>query len=243
MKFETAYFSRPGTRENNEDYGAFMYKHRHFGVWAVADGLGGHSKGEVAAKTAVEETVSAFSIKPDISRENITDIISRANRAVWCAQGEEHGYESMKTTLSAIFMRKGYAIVAHAGDSRVYIFRKNRVVFQTRDHTLCQIQMENGTLPEEDVRFSENRNQLLCALGSFSELNGEVAPAPVKLRRGDAILLCTDGFWERVFEQRMEDTLSICKTPERWLELMRMHIEKENGVKQDNYTAMAVFVR
>ncbi len=243
MKFETAHFSCCGTRDNNEDCAAFSYKKWRFGVWAIADGLGGHANGEIAAQTAVEEAVAAFAQNPNIDKENVGDIMNCANRAVWLKQDEQHGYDSMKTTLAAVFMRKGYATVAHAGDSRVYIFRKNRVVFQTRDHTLCQIQMENGSLPEADVRFSENRNQLLCALGAYSDLSCEVTPAPVKLRKGDTILLCTDGFWERVLEQHMEDTLSICKNPGRWLELMRMHIERQAAPKQDNYTAMAVFIR
>lgn len=243
MKFQTSYFSCPGSRENNEDWAAFSYKKHRSGVWAVADGLGGHLNGEIASRTAVDAAISAFMEKPKVSSDNIIKVMETANRAVWCGQGDEHGYDSMKTTLVAMFMRRGYACFAHAGDSRLYLFRKNRIVFQTRDHTMSQLMMENDKLPEGDVRFCEDRNQLLCALGAYNVVSADVTNKPIRLRRGDAVLMCTDGFWERVFEERMEDTLSISKSPEQWLSLMRFHHEREQTERQDNYTAMAVFVR
>ena len=241
MKFLTAQFSCIGTRDTNEDCMGYISKRSSYGVWAVADGLGGHSNGEVASKCAVDEVLSAFAENKNIEYENAMEIMSRANRAVWLKQGEEHGYDSMKTTLAAVFMRRGRISIAHAGDSRVYIFRKNRIVFQTRDDTLCQLQMEDGE--PGDVRFMENRNQLLCALGAYSKLIANATENPIALKRGDAILLCTDGFWERILEEKMEDTLSISATPERWLQIMRMHLERDMCPRQDNYTAMAVMIK
>jgi len=242
MKFLTSFFSCPGTRENNEDWAAFSCEKRNCGVWTVADGLGGHLNGEIASRTASDAAIAAFLKNPVVDSENIIRVMGAANQAVWLKQGEEHGYESMKTTLVAMFMRRGRVCVAHAGDSRLYLFRKNRVVFQTRDHTMSQIMMENGKLEEDDVRFCEDRNQLLCALGAYNVVSADVTK-PMRLKKGDAVLLCTDGFWERVLEQRMEDTLSVSKTPEQWLELMRHHHEKTNAERQDNYTAMAIFVK
>ena len=208
----------------------------------MADGLGGHDRGEVASRCAVNAALTAFGECPRTQPEQIAQVMDAANRAVRERQGDDHGYHSMKTTLVAMFYRRGQVAFAHVGDSRLYLFRNKRIVFQTRDHTLSQMQAEAGNLPEEDVRFHDGRNRLLRALGATDAVRADVTDA-IRLRRGDAVLLCTDGFWENVLEQCMEDTLSIAASPAQWLELMRFHHQKVCTQRQDNFTAMAVFAK
>lgn len=239
MKFITHCFSRAGTRAKNEDYAAFSCKKRRCGVWAVADGLGGHRDGEIAAECAVSTAIAEFEQSYKLDSDNIGRIMSCVNQAVRDKHCGDHGYDSMKTTIAAMFVHRGRAVFSHVGDSRVYLFRKGRIVFQTADHTLSRIRMQNGS---GDVRNDSERNSLLCAIGAFEDVHADITTS-IRLKKGDAVLLCTDGFWEKIFEERMQDTLSISSSPEQWLALMEHHHTKAQTQNQDNYTAMAVFVK
>ena len=242
MNFDTYCFSDRGARPNNEDYAGFCYLKHRYGIWAVADGLGGHEAGEVASRSAVESALEEFARAPGTDQSAALRVVQFAQDAVCSLQGDDHRYGSMKTTFVAMLYRRGRAMFAHVGDSRLYLFRKNRIIHQTRDHTLSQLEAAAGRIPDGDVRFHRDRNKLIRAIGG-SGYQPELLPEPVRIRRGDAVLLCTDGFWENVLEQCMEDTLSISSSPEQWVKLMCFHHAKVQTDRQDNYTAMAVFVR
>lgn len=239
MKFRTFLHTDAGDREQNEDYAGYRVRPWKFSVFAVADGLGGHDAGEVAASAATHCLIEAFSEQPSLAPEALKRVFSAANDAVCAAQGAEHGFYSMKTTLAAAFYRRGKIAFAHVGDSRIYLFRRHRLIYQSCDHSLAQLQVSQGKARPEDIRGHADRNQLLRALGG-------VTPTPditdcIRIRRGDAILLCTDGFWENVCEQYMEDSLSIANDPETWVRLMLHQHAKQHAERRDNFTALAVF--
>lgn len=239
MKFRTCLHTDAGDREQNEDCAGYRVRPWKFSVFAVADGLGGHDAGEVAAAAATHCLIDRFSEQPSLAPEALAQVFSAANDAVCAAQGAEHGFYSMKTTLAAAFYRRGKIAFAHVGDSRIYLFRKHKLIHQTRDHSLAQLQVSQGKALPEEIRGSADRNQLLRALGGAAS-KPDITDA-IRIHRGDALLLCTDGFWENVSEQYMEDSLSIAGDPETWVRLMLHRHAKERPERQDNYTALAVF--
>lgn len=239
MKFRVSLHSDVGDREKNEDFAGYRIKPWSFAVFAVADGLGGHDAGEVASSTAVNSLIYHFSKKPSLKREAIQETISSANAAVFAAQDMEHSFYSMKTTLSAVLYRRGKIVLTHVGDSRIYLFRKGRLIYQTRDHSLAQMQVLQGKASEEEIRGHIDRNQLLRALGSVTA-KPDISDC-IRIRRGDAILLCTDGFWENVHESEMEEALRTASDPHRWLSCLLQKHAINRMERQDNFTALAVF--
>ncbi|MEG2570733.1 MAG: serine/threonine-protein phosphatase [Clostridia bacterium] len=242
MKFSVYLHTDVGTRSCNEDCAGYRVKPLRGSVFAVADGLGGHDAGEVASRCACEFIIDAFTRTPTLKAGEIQAIFKRINEAVMSKQGGETGFYNMKTTLAAMLYRRNRVSFARVGDSRVYLFRKNHVIFQTLDHSIPQLAVLQGRIAPSEIRGHIDRNQLTRALGSPVS-GASVSGKPLRVRRGDAVLLCTDGFWENVREECMEDTLSISKTPEQWVKLMLHQHDRASGERRDNNTAVAVFMR
>jgi serine/threonine protein phosphatase PrpC len=148
----------------------------------------------------------------------------------------------MGTTLVSLFIDRDYKLAywAHAGDSRLYLFRRGWLSHVTTDHSLIQ-QMKDAGHQTDNI----NSNLLYLALGienggpeaSYSDV--------VPVEDGDVFLLCTDGFWHGVSEEQMKQSLHMVNTPQEWLTLMQQLIQKNSeseGSAQDNYTAVAVWM-
>ena len=129
----------------------------------------------------------------------------------------------------------------HVGDSRLYYFRNGRLEKQTLDHSVSQIAVLMGEIPQEGIRFHADRNRVLRALGS-GNAKPDISPL-MELKEDTAFLLCTDGFWEYVYEREMEETLKEAREPAVWLEKMRGILEKRIPEGNDNFSAAAVFCK
>ncbi len=199
------------------------------GIFIVADGLGGHLCGEKASLAAVDYFEE--NCKGGISGR-ISELMEGANTAVLNNGG------GGKTTVAAAFTENGNFIYANAGDSRVYYFRDGRIIAQTKDHSVCQASVDMGMISPDDIRGSEDRSRLLKVLGSEGKLNIKKEYPPVRIRNGDAFLVCSDGFWEYVYETEMEADLLKSESPDAWLKYMlKRHILRAEN-KGDNYTAI-----
>lgn len=199
------------------------------GIYAVADGLGGHGNGAQASAQAVRFLAEQES--GDFSPEGIQELFSGANSAVRELGGG-------LTTIAAGFVQDGRFTFGNVGDSRVYYFRGGRITARTRDHSVCQAEVESGQIDPEQIRGSENRAQLLKALGSSDTLEIQQVCEPIDIQPGDAFLVCTDGFWEHVHEREMEADLLKSRNSSEWLgHMLKRHIQAahENG---DNYSAV-----
>lgn len=165
-----------------------------------------------------------------------------ANRTILSEQQAVQDYRRMGTTLVSLFIDRDYGLAywAHAGDSRLYLFRRGWLWHVTTDHSLVQ-QMKDAGHQTDNL----NSNLLYLALGienggpeaSYSDV--------VQVEDGDAFLLCTDGFWHGVSEEQMKQSLHMVNTPQEWLTLMNQIIQKngeQEGNAQDNYTALAVWM-
>jgi len=238
MLFETSILSLPGGREENEDTAAWRAS-AGGGLWALADGLGGHGGGARASQIAVEELLRADPAALDASE--VQARLQRAQDAVLAGQ-QQIEFRKMHTTAVVLVADASRAAWGHVGDSRLYFFRNRLVAEQTRDHSYLMTKVDAGDLQMADLRFHEDRSQLLASLGSAGPLRCSVRPEPLELAAGDAFLLASDGWWELVLETEMEIELAKADSAEAWLRGMHRRLLERAGDGHDNYSAVGVLV-
>lgn len=201
------------------------------GCYVVSDGLGGHDNGELASGAATRYLSENFTAE-DLSNERISSLILGADEAV-----KQFG-EGGKATLAALFTDGNVIRLDNIGDSRVYYFRGGRIMFRTKDHSVCQASVDMGEMTDIDVRKSADRSGLFKVLGDSAPLK---LPKPYDIIdpiNDDAFLICSDGFWEHIYEDEMEADLLKSETAKDWLEhMLKRHLlrSKNSG---DNYTAI-----
>lgn len=243
MKFITSVLSNIGGRNKNDDYAGYIYRDNSYGAWIVADGLGGHVNGEVASKIAVETALNSFQLNKNLSKTNIESVLNHANLDIINAQINCKATNGMRTTIVSLFTDSKEVVWAHVGDSRLYFFKNGVIKFQTRDHSVSQMAVSSGEIYEDQIRFHEDRNKLIRVLGSSPELKVDVLKNSVQINPGDSFLLCTDGFWELIYETEMEIDFCKSNSPDEWIKFMRERLIKRASGEHDNFTAIAIFVQ
>jgi serine/threonine protein phosphatase PrpC len=210
LELEFAQLSDTGkVRGRNEDFlghaqpSTAEQLRSHGWLFALADGCGGHDRGEVAARIAVDTLVSNFYAtqagEPSSSLERLVQL---ANDKIhnFAATANTSG-SSMATTLVACAVLANFATVAHVGDSRCYLIRSGHVAVLTRDHTIVHEQVKLGLLSEAEAAESEARHQLSRSLGAESVVNTDIDKH--QLQAGDVLLLASDGLYESVTGKEM----------------------------------------
>ena len=131
----------------------------------------------------------------------------------------------------------------HVGDSRLYYFKKKKLIQRTLDHSVPQMLVYAGEIKEKEIRNHPDRNRLLRVMGMEWTSNSYTLSDPVEKTGEQAFLLCSDGFWELIVEKEMQKCLKKAKTPEEWLELMKQIILKNGSNRDmDNFSAVAVWL-
>lgn len=161
-------------------------------LFVVADGMGGHSAGNVASQLAVEETIGRFfgAAEGDVS-DRLRVAVEGANRQIWDSAQENPDYFRMGTTVVSAAILGNQADIANVGDSRLYLVRDGVIQQVTRDHSWVALQIELGELTPEEAAQSLNRSVLLRCLGEKSDVLVDMVR--VRLRVGDILILCSDG--------------------------------------------------
>lgn len=234
--------TNPGGRENNED-SVGMYKAGDDYCFVLADGLGGHGAGEVASAIAVEQIVQHFALTGQASVQCLTEGMKGAQEAILERQRTDRKTMDMKTTCTALMIGEKEIFRGHIGDSRIYYFRNRQIVERTLDHSVPQMLVAAGRIKEKQIRYHPDRNRLLRVMGiEWEEPRFEVAET-IERGKGQAFLLCSDGFWELIDEKKMMACLKKADSPESWLRLMEQIILKNGrGLNMDNYSAIGVWV-
>ncbi len=236
-------------REKNED-NVLISSNLSLGI--VADGMGGHSAGEVASNIAVSvlaETVrkvnngqlkipDSFLPKLDDTERKMLMAANLANIAIYSTAQSSDLYKMMGTTLTGVIFDRNYAITVHVGDSRLYLFRDNKIVQITTDHSLANEQVRRGLLTRAEADRSKIQNVLTRAMGIKKNIEFDLLKFPVK--PGDEILLCSDGLYKGLHESDIADILrdgkemsivKLCK------QLVQISNEKDG---QDNISAVLI---
>lgn len=237
----TAQLSATGGRDNNQDYCGFIELDSSTGCWVLADGLGGHQGGEVASKLLVDTLLTAYQQQPACSLEALQSYLAQAQAALHQAQQDTPAIAHMRTTVIVLLQASNQALWAHSGDSRLYHFRNNRVIFQSKDHSVPQMLVTAGEIEPEAMRSHPDRNRLLRCAGEAGELKATYLKTMQTVQVGDVFLLCSDGFWEYVLESEMESDLAQANTPDDWLQAMQTRLLDKASGDYDNYTALTVW--
>lgn len=197
MKFSIFQDSRIGGRPNNED--RLGYRHTAAALlMVIADGMGGHGHGEVAAEAAVRSIVAAFerAARPRLADVSafLADALNGAHAAIHTQCGLRRLAGSPRTTCTVCVVQDSVAAWAHAGDSRLYVLRRGQVLARTRDHSRARVLIDEGLLTEADARGHPARNLLTACLGGEQPPRVELSRR-TPLMRGDVVALCSDGVW------------------------------------------------
>ncbi|WP_399679148.1 PP2C family protein-serine/threonine phosphatase [Xenophilus sp.] len=243
MDIEIVTLSKPGGREYNEDVHGHWHN-GHFVACLVADGAGGHGGGDVAAATARSSILGGYAAGPSLDGDALRQLLEQANLDVVARQAEGGKLAAMRSTVvfAAIDLEHEALMWAHCGDSRAYLFRGGAIVARTTDHSLVQQMVAGGMLDEEGARLHPQRNMLLSALGSVSDLPEISISDRMRLQTGDVVLLCSDGVWEVLGDEGLVTTLHASRTPSQWIDELDAQIRARAKPGHDNYTALGLWV-
>lgn len=212
-------------------------------AWAVVcDGMGGANGGNVASSTAVEEISVRLTANytSGMSASQIRDMIARAvnaaNIKVYIEAQEDISLRGMGTTVVVVIVRGDTAYIAHAGDSRVYLYAKGDLRQMTVDHSVVQVMVDSGELTETEARFHPRRNLITRALGVKPKLDIDHCECPVA--KGDILLLCSDGLSNYVDDLEMYKILYKYKDDDAVNMLIDTANRHGGG---DNVTAVTVY--
>jgi serine/threonine protein phosphatase PrpC len=235
MKFSVFQVSRKGGREKNEDRMGYCYT-RESGLFVLADGMGGHPEGEVAAQLALQ-TISALYQKEarplvkDVS-EFLSSSLMAAHHQIIRYASEKGMLDTPRTTVVAAIVQGTSATWVHCGDSRLYVVRDGELLTRTRDHSYIE-QQNAGVIRMDKV----NRNILFTCLGSPTKPVYDVT-GPVTLQQGDKILLCSDGLWGNIKDIDIVQQLSKQPVSDAVPDLVELAL-RSGGDHCDNVTVIA----
>ena len=197
MRFTIYQESRQGGRANNEDRSSYCYS-RDALLMVIADGMGGHHHGEIAAQIAVQTLADSFQreAKPKVADpfRFLQKGMTNAHHAILDYSAHHRMQDSPRTTCVACLVQDSVAYWAHAGDSRLFLMRNGRVIAQTKDHSRVRLLVEEGMISEAQAAVHPDRNKIYSCLGSPSPPEFEFS-RKTPLEHGDILLLCTDGLW------------------------------------------------
>lgn len=242
MKLNTYQTTHIGKRDVNQD----SYGSARNGDWScffVADGLGGHYKGELAANAvcaALKQLAKQFS--NEIFEDPIQGMTAYLTAAVEDAKTniiQEFKLVDTQTTLAMIWLNEKHLITTHIGDSRVYLLNEERVMWRTPDHTEVQELFERGEITERQMQHHPLQNQLLNAINLFEPPDPDIFVHP-PLALGETIVLCTDGFWGLCSPHDLMDIAQNRNGLSKRIDAMINEFVEHSGDECDNITVQII---
>ncbi|WP_140636657.1 PP2C family protein-serine/threonine phosphatase [Methylibium rhizosphaerae] len=239
MRFSVYQVSRKGGREKNEDRMGYCYT-RDSGLFALADGMGGHPEGEVASQIALQTLAALFQrdAKPVLKdpMRFLHDAIIAGHHQLIRYATEKALIDTPRTTIVACVLQGNSAYWAHCGDSRLYLVRGDKLIARTRDHSYSELQETLAQVVPIGERF--NRNVLFTCLGSPGKPVVDTV-GPLILQENDRLLLCSDGLWGSVSDEVITQQVAANPISNSVPELVEQAL-RNGGPKSDNVTVLAV---
>lgn len=211
------------------------------GLYVVADGMGGHSAGEVASAIAVKTLAEIYtSTNPGMTTpEQVAQAIANANTAIFLESLDDSEKSGMGTTLTALVVtnpRSNQVVIANIGDSRTYLWRDGELRQVTVDHSHVQTLVERGAISAAEARTHYQRNIVLRALGIDTTI--EIDLFPVDIRDGDRFILCSDGLVDEADDSEIENEVRLTSEPQQLAESL-VNLANDHGGR-DNITVLVV---
>ena len=241
MKFTIFQNSLQGPRPYNQDRLAYSYSKDAL-LLVVADGMGGHKHGEIAAQLAVTTMTEAFQrlAVPMLSSpaKFLIEHIQQVHDMIDQLTQEREMLESPRTTIVAAVVQRGVLYCAHVGDSRLYHFRDGHLLYRTEDHSIVQSLYNKGMIEKGDMSTHPYRHKVYSCLGGDTPPKIELSDRH-ELAEGDTILLCTDGVWGAVADDQMRRILNSPSITDSVTELLSQAemVSREQG---DNMSAIGL---
>jgi serine/threonine protein phosphatase PrpC len=241
LRFTIFQESRIGQRAANQDRIAYSYS-RDALLLVVADGMGGHLHGEVAAQIAVQYITETFQREAAPTIEDPIQFLSRvmnnAHYAIVDYASDRLLKEAPRTTCVVCLVQGNVAHWAHAGDSRLYLIRNGAIAAMTRDHSRVRLMVEDGLISESEAAVHPARNRIFSCLGGSHLPQIEFSPR-TPLHAADVLAMATDGVWGPVSSEQLVNLLSgagVMESVPRLLDLA----EVQAGASCDNLSIIAM---
>ena len=239
MRFSVYQVSRRGGREKNEDRMGYCYT-RDTGLFALADGMGGHPEGDMAAQVALQTLAAIFQRE---AKPSLADPLRFLHDAVIAGHHQLLHYatsrglvDTPRTTMVACILQGSAAYWAHCGDSRLYLVRGDKLIARTRDHSYTELQETMAQVVPMGDRL--NRNVLFTCLGSPGKPMVDTA-GPMLMHPGDRVMLCSDGLWSSLPDAVITSVLTTRSISDAVPELVEQALRKA-GDSSDNVTVVAM---
>lgn len=226
-------------RQNNEDNFCIA---EEINLFVVADGMGGAASGQVASKIAVDvikEQMLYKSKNRKLDSSTLVGCIKMANQVIFEASQKYPQNSGMGTTVVAALITGSKLIIAHVGDSRLYLMRDNGINLLTEDHSVVMEQVRKGMITLEEANKSEIQNILTRAVGTSQSV--EVSVSEMSLSNKDYLLLCSDGLTRMVEEKEFLETVKTLKEPEIICEKLVAMANDAGG--KDNITLIVAYIK
>jgi PPM family protein phosphatase len=242
MNFSIHQASNIGNRRFNQDRVAYSYTNDAL-LLVLADGMGGHLHGELAAGLTIETFVESFGrhAQPHIAYpdEFILETMRYAHKSIMKFPHDKDMGGFPGTTCVAVLIQDGKMYRGHAGDSRLYLLRDGAVLARTNDHSVVQQWVESGKLSADEARVHPQRNHITNCLGGIEDVFYMESGEPVALKSGDVVLLGSDGLWGPFTDRELVEAFASGPVADVLDDLIASALKREDG-HSDNVTGVAV---
>lgn len=229
-----------GDRMYNEDRVISLKDGDNY-IFALADGLGGQGNGALAADIVIDSIKESYAYQ-DYDESYLKSLFETAQSEL-CKSKENTIYKDMMTTLVILYIGHENIQWGHIGDSRLYYFDDKQIIYHTLDHSVPQALVSANIITPDEIRNHPDRNRLLSAMGcEWSKKQRYNLSDVYKLKGSQYFLICSDGFWERIYEKEMVAELVKSNNPKQWLYSMTTDVEHNKQKKSDNYSAITVWI-
>jgi serine/threonine protein phosphatase PrpC len=242
----SATLSEIGGRSGNQDRIGVAHQDE-LACFVVSDGVGGLQGGEVASGVVVDAILERVVQESLFGERALRAYVDFATARLAACKRDEPLLKDMSATVAAVLINRQnrLAVFAHLGDTRIYLFRHAQLHQVTKDHSLVQQFIDAGYCTPDQLRTHALRSTLFAAVGIESETPIEAVSPPVALEVGDALLICTDGFWEWLSDAAMEQAFADAVTVDDWLANMAAAaavLHRASRKERDNASAIAIWV-
>jgi len=242
MNFSIYQASHAGNRKYNQDRVAYAYSSDSL-LLVLADGMGGHLNGDLAARMIIETFTEAFckTADPRIEDPNtfIADTMQYAHERIMEFPHDNSLGNFPGSTCVAALIQDGKMYTGHAGDSRLYVLRDGKTLTKTHDHSMVYQMVEWGMITSEDARVHPQRNQITNCLGGTEDIFRMESSEPVEIMSGDVVLLGSDGLWGPFADEELAKAFATVPVDKALDELITTAFKREEG-HSDNITGVVM---